>query len=181
MSDIFSRSVSNLAGVFTVDRAKLTMIRGLAVLVQQLQFNYSQMITRLYEVGANGPNNACNIYYVGGRTQGNMAVSRVVGPSGSVKYMYGQYGDVCQARNNVLQLGLSETDCSTGNSGSDIYTVRSAVITSVAVGIASQDMIISETTTFMFSSLEVSGTAPNAIASADAAAAAGSILQQASS
>ena len=171
MSDIFNRNASQLAGVFTVDRAKLTLLRGLAVLIQQLQFNYTQMITRLYEVGANGPGGTMACYYVGGRTQGNLAVSRVVGPAGSVSYLYGQYGDVCQARNNVLQLGLTETDCSTQNSGSDIYTLKACVITSVAVGVASQDMIISETTTMMFSSLEVEGTAPNALAQADIATA----------
>ena len=37
--DIFNRNVSTLNGVFTADRAKLTLAGNLGVLVQSMQFN----------------------------------------------------------------------------------------------------------------------------------------------
>ena len=154
MADIFNRNVSSLAGVFTADRAKLTMAANLGVLVQRMQFTYAQAITRLYEVGANGPGGASNIYYVGGRTQGNLTLDRVIGPSGSVKLLYRQYGDVCQARKNPIIMTLAEADCTTGASTPERYTMKNCVITQVSVGVSAQDMIIGENTVMMYSSLE---------------------------
>lgn len=151
MADLFSRNVSTLGGVFTSDRAKLFLQGALAILVQRLNFNYSQTITRLYEVG--GP----NIYYVGGRTQGQLSISRVVGPSGTVAQLYAQYGNVCNAPQNQIHFALQETDCRTSGaiaSRATNYDMLNCVITSVAIGVESQGMIISEDTTMTFSSLE---------------------------
>lgn len=157
--DIFNRNVSELAGVFTSDRAKLLLKGNLGVLVQQMNFTYAQTITRLYEVGANGPDNASFIYYIGGRTQGNLAINRVIGPKGSVCAMYAQYGDVCKAPENILRLTLTETDCrvSGGGTSRTTYTMFNCVITQVGVAVAAQDMIINENTTMMFSSLACNG------------------------
>lgn len=149
MADIFSRNVSNLGGVFTADRAKLTLKGQLGVLVQRLSFTYAQTITRLYEVGG------VNIYYVGGRTQGQLGVDRVVGPAGSVTSLYTQYGNVCKAKQNVINLSLQETDCSASAGGkASNFDMKNCVITTVSIGVAAQDMIISENTTMIFSSLE---------------------------
>jgi hypothetical protein len=148
MPDIFSRDVSNLAGVFTADRAKLTFRNGiLNTLAQQVQFSYSQAITRLYEVGSS------NIYYVGGRTQGQASLNRVVGPASTVCEIYRLYGDVCEARENVLTIDLEETDCSSGLSGRSTYVLSFCVITGVGISVAAQDMIINESTTLMYGSL----------------------------
>lgn len=146
-NDIFGRDVSRLGGTFTADRAKLTLRGNLGTLVQQMNMNYSQMITRLYEVGSP------LIYYVGGRTQGQMALSRVVGPAATIQLMYVQYGDVCKARQNVITLVLNETDCSTGQASANRFTMSNCVITAVGVGLAAQDMIIGENSTMIFSSL----------------------------
>lgn len=158
-NDIFSRNVSELAGVFTADRAKLTLPDNLGVLVQNMQFQYAQTVTRLYEVGANGPNDSSNIYYVGGRTQGNMAVNRVIGPAGTICAMYTRFGDVCRASENSISLTLTEVDCrpNAGSSSSTTFTMKNCVITAVGISVAAQDMVINENTTMMFSSLEARG------------------------
>ncbi len=156
MADIFNRNASNLAGVFTADAAKLVLKGNLGVLVQQMQVNYAQTVTRLYEVGANGPNGASNTYYVGGRTNGQMSLNRVVGPSNSITAFYRQYGDVCKANANQINLTLTQTDCSkTGANatGATNYTISAAVITNVSVGVAAQDMLITDASQLMFSSL----------------------------
>ena len=83
MPDLFGRNVSNLAGVFTADRAKLQWgVMTTGSLVQQLSVQYAQNVTRLYGVGEDDQ------YYVGGRTNGQMGVSRVIGPAGSSKVFY---------------------------------------------------------------------------------------------
>jgi len=150
MADIFNRNVSKLGGVFTSDEAKLTLKGNLGVLVQQLQFTYAQTITHLYEVGG------ANIYYVGGRTQGNLNVNRVIGPTGTICALYSTYGDVCNAKQNVITLALQQTDCSTGAGGKNTYTMKNCVITQTGIAVAAQDMIINENTTMMYSSLECS-------------------------
>lgn len=160
-NDIFSRNVSDVKGVFTTDNGKLFMLgeqanQNLGVLVQSMNFNYTQNVTRLYEVGANGPNGENFVYYVGGRTQGNFSVNRVVGPSGTVQYLYTKYGNVCNARSNVISLQLKEQDCSSNNavaSQAAEYTMKGCVIVNVSVGVQSQDMVIGESTAMMFSTL----------------------------
>ena len=152
-NDIFNRNVSTLAGVFTSDAAVLEFTGGgagdrFSQLVQQVQFSYAQTITRLYEVG--GP----NIYYVGGRTQGQMNVNRIIGPKGTVCGFYNKFGDVCSANENVIGLDLSAENCLNGEAGGGKYTMKNVVITQVGIAVAAQDMIINENTTMMFSSLE---------------------------
>lgn len=152
--DIFNRNVSKLEGVFTSDAAVLEFTGGgagdrFSQLVQQVQFSYAQTITRLYEVG--GP----AIYYVGGRTQGQMNVNRIIGPKGTVCGFYNKFGDVCGANENVIGLDLTAKDCvAGGESGGGKYTMKNCVITQVGIAVAAQDMIINENTTMMFSSLE---------------------------
>lgn len=161
MADIFNRETSRLNGVFTADRVKLTLPQNLGVLVQQFQASYSQSITRLYEVGANDQGRlgqASNIYYVGGRTQGNLNLARVVGPSNTIKEMYSVFGDVCTPES--FSISLQETDClGEGTPGADTaqltYTFKNAVIQQVGLSVAAQDMIINESSQMMFSSLEV--------------------------
>ena len=161
MADLFNRQTSTLAGVFTSDRAKLRFMNGLAALVQSMQWNYTQAITRLYEVGSS------DIYYVGGRTQGGATIQRVIGPQTSVAAFYQNYGDVCKSVGRNIELKLSETNCATAPNGTTTFvagtgatgttTVRMAncVVTGVQMGVNAQDMIISDNTQIMFSSLEV--------------------------
>ena len=153
--DVFQRNVSNLAGVFTADHGKLIFRGNLGVLVQNFGMNYVQTVSRLYEVGSNGPGGAANIYYVGGRTQGGLSLAQVLGPTLTVEALYTTYGDVCNARQNIIDLILTETDCSEGTSGPRHYTARNCVMTQLAISVGAQDMIIAQNSSMMFSSLEL--------------------------
>jgi len=152
--DIFQRNVTTLAGTFTADSAALTFggtDANLNTLVQNMQIGYSQNITRLYEVGTS------NIYYVGGRTMGQSNIGRVIGPSSSVQAFYQAYGNVCAAKGNGFTLTLDETDCSTKNPIPSIPTtvlMSNVVIQSVNIGVQAQEMIISDNTSMIFSSLQ---------------------------
>ena len=151
MNDIFSRNTSVLGGVFTADNAKVVFIGNLAVLVQSLQFQYSQQITRLYDVTSPA------IYYVGGRTSGRLSINRVIGPAASVTAFYQQYGNVCNAAQNLISLIFVQTDCSTGANNPATYDMYNCAIEQVSVGVQAEAMIVTESTTMIFSSLTATG------------------------
>jgi len=165
---IFQREDTALAGVFTSDKAKLVFAGTVTgVLVQGINFTYSQQVTRLYEVGSNGGTAAgggerTNMYYVGGRTQGQMQLNRVVGPNATIKALYEQYGNVCKACDNPLELTLQETNCCesgvavTGDRNIElVYTLKYCVLTQIGISLQAQDMIINEQSQVMFSGLDL--------------------------
>lgn len=170
---IFGRENTRVNGVFTSDRAKLVFsgapgaAGGAAavggggvtgVLVQSLNFNFTQNITRLHEIGVEGAGNDAltNIYLIGGRTQGQAGLNRVIGPKATIKELYARYGNVCNAPNNNMELQLTETDCSVrGSSQSLIYVLKAVTMQGVAVNVAAQDMVINEQGTLMFQGLDV--------------------------
>ena len=151
--NIFNRNASEVAGVFTADGVTLTVqgINGQAVstqLVQRLQIQYAQNITRLFEVGST------NMYYVGGRAQGQASLDRVIGPALGLCNFYKTYGDVCQAKGRNLQFNLAQSDCSKANAVGGINLVlTSAVIQAVGLGVTANDIIITDMTSVMFASL----------------------------
>jgi len=152
MPDLFQRVASNLGGVFTADKAKLNMGADMSVLIQQMNASYQQNITRLYEVGGD------RSYYIGGRTQGQLQLNRVVGPTATIKAFYKKFGDVCQARNNNIELELTETDCSGAGGvggGSIKYLCKFCVLQQVTIGVQAQDMVINESSSMIFMSMEV--------------------------
>ncbi len=164
---IFQREDTSVNGVFSSDRAKLEFtgtVKG--VLVQGMNFTYAQQVTRLYEIGSDS--DLTNIYYVGGRTQGTLQLNRVIGPNATIKELYSQYGDVCNAKDNPLELILEETDCGTGGglaggaaavggggAGKMVYTLKFCVLIQVGVSLQAQDMVINEQSQIMFSGLDV--------------------------
>lgn len=153
MPAVFQRQDTEIGGVFSSDRAKLTFAANVSgVLVQSLNFNYQQQVTRLYEIGVNPTTNRTSVYYVGGRTQGTGQMNRVIGPGATIQAMYAQYGDVCKAKKNNLLLSLSEIDCSPGGASKNMsYNLKGCVLIQVGVSLNSQDMVINEQCQLMFS------------------------------
>jgi len=153
MADIFNRSTDSFGGSFAADQAKVTfpaLLGGGAdagLLVQNMAANYSQQVTRLFEVGSP------NIYYVGGRTSGSASIARVVGPKKIAAEFYSTYGDICNARTNTLHFSV-ETGCDGSQSGfaRASYTCHFVVITTIAVSVAAADMLINEQLQMMYSS-----------------------------
>lgn len=165
MADVFSRASQNLADIIPVDAAKITFAAGggntfgVGMLTQNIQINYQQQINRLYEVGSN------STYFVGGRTQGQLAIGRVIGPRGVQVAFYTKYGNMCNARDNTINFS-SSGDCSTGASVASgsigaadgtgaKYTMKFCVITNIGISVGAQDMIVNENLQLLFVSLEV--------------------------
>lgn len=154
--DVFSRKTDVYGGGFAADQCAISFPdigdQGgeIGLMIQRLGVAYQQQITRLYEVGHEA------IYYVGGRTSGEISVDRVIGPKVISSEFYATYGDLCNARTNTLDLNV-QTQC-VGSEGSYIsgvtYTAHMCVITSIGVTIAAQDMLINESLRIMTSNLQ---------------------------
>jgi hypothetical protein len=157
MPDIYSRNTDTFGGSFSADAATLTFpqissadgtregaVAGL--LVQNISLQYAQRVTRLFEIGTP------NIYYVGGRTEGQGTIQRVIGPRKLVASFYKTYGDVCNAATNTIQITLGVGCESAGNINKVSYIAHFVVITAVAITITAADMLINENTQLMFSS-----------------------------
>ena len=166
-NDIFNRETDKFGGSFAADLASITFpnVQGLngqfaadfGLLIQRMQTTYQQQVTRLYEVGRPA------IYYVGGRTSGDINIDRVVGPRTVQEVFYRKFGDVCQALTNTLDFEI-ETGCGSfgtaqggaqgENRGFAAYTAYFCVIVSIGLGVQAADMLINENLRLMFSSFQ---------------------------
>ena len=164
MANIFGRASQTLGGVFLADYGKISF--GAAVssaLVQNVNFTFRQTVNRLYELGnSGGVGDETNVYYVGGRQEGNLTIGRVIGPSHDVSDFYCKFGCVCKATENNLILDLGQGDClgqpcSAAPRAGDIlsYKLEQCVITQVGVTVAAQDMLINENVQLMFNNVTV--------------------------
>jgi len=159
MAELFTRTATTLGGVFAADTVVVTFGSGISTaLVQNMQITYSQNVTRLYEIGLN-PAGGSSTYYVGGRTQGQLSLGRIIGPAVTLAAFYATFGNVCSARTNTLGFGLVNPDCSfvgpsLPGAGTMTYTCMFCVITQLGISVQAQDMIINESSTLMFGALD---------------------------
>jgi len=151
---IFNRNTDHFGGAFASDSGTLSFPALInsqgadaGLLIQNMSVNYTQQVTRLFEVGSP------KIYYVGGRTSGNASIARVIGPRKIAKEFYLTYGDICRARTNTLHFALS-VGCGddTAAVSRASYTAHFVVITTIGIGITAADMLINEQLAMMFSS-----------------------------
>jgi hypothetical protein len=132
-------------GGFRFDQVHLTFagtdVKGF--LVQNVNFNFAQQVTLLYEIGSN------YVYYVGGRAQGTAAMGRIVGPAPLTAGLITKFNDIC----NPQDMSFAATaGCQPGGLR---YTLQDAVLTAVSVSVASRDCVISEQLQFMYIDLEI--------------------------
>ena len=146
--DVFSREVT-FGGAFSADGARITFADlGAGLLVQNLNYQYQQSISRLYEVGSP------DIYLVAGRTQGTVTMNRVVGPKRILPEFYQQYGNVCNAGNNNIKFSAA-TGCGGAVSTRQVIDIRHAIVTALGGAVNANDMIINESLTMMFLYLQI--------------------------
>jgi hypothetical protein len=154
MADVFKRTELNFGGAFAADKGLITPNKGLTgVMMQNLSLNYSQAVTRIYEIGMAGK--TPSMYYIGGRSQGQMQAAHVIGPRIAMKAYYDAFSDVCEAATNDINIKLTKVDCgSSGGSRSIGYKAKFCVLVSIGVTVSAQDMVINENSQLMFSNLE---------------------------
>ena len=165
MADIFERTGNTLGGTFAADAATIVFATGgvggnaaggsggVGLLTQNVQVGYQQQVTRLYEVGSN------YTFLVAGRTMGTLSLGRVLGPRPVQTQFYQNYGNVCNAANNIINLAMTEA-CTAGSTsgsgtGSLAFKLNNVVLTSISISIAAQDMLVNEQVQAMFVSLDL--------------------------
>ena len=125
-------------------------------LVQQVQFQIQRNVNMLYEIGST------NVYYVGGRRQGNATFNRVVSGSATFRDLATKFGDICKPEN--LYLNAAQATCGTAEVGAGVaaggvkYVLKKATLNLVGASVTAQDVVINESLGFMFLDLEYTAT-----------------------
>lgn len=171
MADVFNRAADAFGGSFAADAAKITFVQPgilsslpagadpvsgtVGMLTQNLQFNYQQQVTRVYEIGTN------LTFLIAGRTQGQAGMGRILGPRPLALAFYQKYGDVCQAATNNLDVEFAASCGNVDIAATQKYSMllKFCVIISIGATVNSQDMVINETLALLFCSLTMKGVA----------------------
>ncbi len=157
MPDLFTRAEVDFGGAMHAQFGIVSDVGGtqLGVLLQNLQIQYAQSVTRLYELGRTGQKT--KVYYVGGRSQGQMSAAHVIGPGSVLVPFYNTFSDVCKAAQNNIQINVAPNICATGNTKASPtkWTCKYCVLVSIGMAVAAQDFVINENSAIMFSGLEV--------------------------
>ena len=153
-TDVFGRQPLQFGGAFAADSAICTFGGiaggGVGLLTQQLNFQYQQQITRIYEVGTT------NTYYVAGRSQGSSSVNRVLGPRPVSAAFYAAYGNICNAANNTLIFQVVAGCNAPGDVGNGFtFAMVGSVIVSLGMSVQAENMIVNESLNLMFIALLV--------------------------
>ena len=120
---------------------------GVGLLTQQLQFAYSQRVTRLYEIGSRF------VFYVVGRSQGDASVQRVLGPRPVSLAFYRLYGNPCTSGTLLFQVGVG---CFLGQiAGSLSFLLTGVLLVSIQISVRAEDMIVGEALQMMYVALIV--------------------------
>lgn len=152
--DIFNKTARNQAGGFSVDKAQLTFTSFGAtgtsgLLIQNVQIQYSQQISFVYDLAK-----ADDVYYIAGRTQGTLAIGKIVGSTSTYKQFYSTYGDVCAKKGDIVLSGAA--GCSSATVGTGDITIKEPVITQLGIQMTVDTAIISENVQMMFATLTIS-------------------------
>jgi hypothetical protein len=168
MADIYSRQKTAYAGSFASDVAGLTIAGTTTALgiVQNVQVSYSQQVARIYDVSNGGAGaTAVPVFYVGGRTQGQASIARVLGPqSSAICAFYESMGNVCSPQDLSFTFagGCDTNGRTTARIGNAVgsttinrvkYSITGAVMVNLAVGVGAQDMIVNESVALMFANM----------------------------
>ena len=151
MPSVYQGTTQGLNGVIRAEDVKLTFPGNSGgaegALVQQAQITCERTVNMIYEIGSS------KVYYVGDRRRGTAQFSRVVGGSASFKAMISQFGDICKATNNHINMEVGSSSCG-GTKGTVNYRLLSATLNSLGASVTAQDIVVTESMGFMFVDLE---------------------------
>ena len=153
MADIFNRTAKTTRGGFKIDAAKLTFSGGAAqltsgLLIQNVQIQYQQQVTFVYDLA-----DPSGVYYVAGRAQGTLAMSKIVGSAIGMAAFYKDYGDACAIGKSINIEGIGGT-CATASTGAK-YEIISPLIVSYGMTMAVNEGTVGENIQMQFAQLDI--------------------------
>ncbi|NDD53390.1 hypothetical protein EBZ39_05870, partial [bacterium] len=125
-------------GSFLADNVHLTWPgsgENNGALVQQVQFQIQRNVNMLYEIGSP------NVYYVGGRRQGNATFTRVVSGSSTFRQLATDFGNICKPQDLWLDAKQAACKGSCGGSGGVKYTLMNATLNLVGASVTANDIV----------------------------------------
>jgi hypothetical protein len=132
--------------------------QNLPLLLQNIQLQYSQAVTRLYDLTQH------SVFYVRGRAAGQASIGQIIGPTRIADSFLTKFGSVCNAGTNDLVLTMSNACSSAGGAANgstwsygDSITAKYAVITAMALQVQAEQMVVQQNVSLMFSALERGG------------------------
>lgn len=156
MADIFGKTSRNIAGAFSVDKARLDFPdigatgNSSGLLVQNIQISYQQQVSFVYDLAK-----ADDVYYIAGRASGTLAMGKIVGSKGILKAFYEKFGNVCNVANQSVTLsGLA--GCSASTNVTNAVTIREPVVSQFGLTMNVDTAIIGENVQMIFATLELS-------------------------
>lgn len=180
MSGVYERQQTAFAGSFASDVAALAItgpggIKAQLGIVQQANVQFSQQVARIYDVSNGGKSGTGQkgavvpVFYVGGRTQGQATLGRVLGPqSGALCDFYKSLSNVCSPQDLAFAFeGGCETTANSPAILTDAvgtiakqrvkYTLEDCLMVNLAIAVNSQDMIVNENISLMFANMDCAG------------------------
>ena len=150
MPDVFSRTVewgnafSSDGAVIRISDSGGNAITETGFLSQKLTWQYGQQITRLHEL------ESPKVYLFAGRTQGRASLDTILGARRLLTSFYRQFGDVCNAEDNVISFDAT-VGCGDDTRGSSAtITLHHCVIDQLGGAVAAENMIVQNTISLQF-------------------------------
>ena len=157
MPEVFKRTALDFGGSLAADQGIMTFAGSAAgltpILMQNVSLRFAQQVTRLYEVsdGVTPP----SVYEVGGRASGALEMAHIIGPRAVLGPFYARYSDICNTRDNLIQLGFATT-CGNDRTTLD-YLLKFCTLTQIGVTSSAQDLLVAANAQLTFVILEHAG------------------------
>lgn len=154
--DIYSRKMQTSKGAMSADDAIFTASGGAGLITQSITLQYSQPVSRIYDIGSQG------VYLVAGRPRGEGSIVAVVGPAILSNAFITAYGNVCSAVENsaIIAFGQgcrygdedtqAKSDANSNKYLGAAIKLFGIVLTSLSDSVRAEDMVITEQLGFMF-------------------------------
>ena len=158
-ANIFENTDQTIGGAFTAENCSLKLGKenSTGAIVQRVNFTINRPINFIYELGTKGAPQ--NVYYVGGRRQGQAQFERIVGGSNAFKTFVDNYGPLCEKPGENIELtahgGCAITEAGAGgaalnDNGGITYTLKTPKITTLGASVSAQDIVIMESVGMVF-------------------------------
>ena len=152
-TDIFSREAA-IGQPYKAESSTLLLPdSATALVVQSMNIQYQQQISRIWEIGSNKQ------YFIGGRTQGNLQMGSVVGPTAINSELLRNLGDVCKIKDDdavrTQSIGFQMGNPCKSDEAVAAIMCLGCVLTSVGFRVASADMVVNQDMTVMFAHLKL--------------------------
>ena len=155
--DILGRTPQVVGRAYSSDEVEIAIAARdhQFMLVQNLNFNYTQAVTRLFDL-----ENSEFQAYVASRPQGNMAVANIVSDLDAMIEFLQKYGDVCQVDTDkeiVIEINGREADSGLCRKQGGSLTFAQPVLVSTTMSIAVADYVINNNMAFIFAAVKSGG------------------------